>query len=243
MPFVDLTTITVTGECLASDQTVAPGIATFEMPPELGALIDAAGRQVVVKKKRTVWLDETGRFAIDLPATTDPDIQPSGWSYTVTVALRGADPYRFNMIVPYDAGGGTVDIADNGIVVSPTPFVTEIFGGLPAGGREGQLPDKLSDTDFDFGWVDGVPLARIGQSPPQTPVQGARTPQVGVGGAAAVVDHDHAYPVIRGTGDPNGVVTAPNNWLFIRTDGVTATTRWYCNVGGGTVWAHATLSA
>lgn len=116
-------------------------------------------------------------------------------------------------------------------------------GPLIAGGATGQTIVKESSTDFDAEWGDTALLARTGQTPAQTPVAGARTPQIGTGIAAARDDHDHAYPVIGGTGDPNGVVTAPKNWLFVRLDATTAATRLYVNTDSGSTWAHFTASA
>ena len=42
--------------------------------------------------------------------------------------------------------------------------------------------------------------------------------------------------VFTGTGSPNGVLTAPQGSLYLRTDGSSTTTRAYSNTDGVTAW-------
>lgn len=90
--------------------------------------------------------------------------------------------------------------------------------------------------------VNAAPLAQAAQTPPQEPVQGARTPQVGTLPEAARADHDHAFPLILGAGPPTGV-TAPKGWLYSNTTATTTTTRLYVNTDGGTTWTNLTTAA
>lgn len=49
--------------------------------------------------------------------------------------------------------------------------------------------------------------------------------------------------IINGTGSPSGVITAPINSMYIRTDGSSGSTRIYVNTDGGTTWTNVTTAA
>lgn len=84
MSFADLNTIVVTGTYLMGDDSPARGTVTFDMPSNLGALLDSTGNQIVVPTRFVAVLNASGRISIAIPASDDPDVTPSGWPYTVT---------------------------------------------------------------------------------------------------------------------------------------------------------------
>lgn len=83
MPFpASVTTITVHGEILNALGVPATGRVHFRIPYPLR---DTAGDIVVGPSTVTATLDATGEFTVTLPATDDPDLTPSGWTYQVFV--------------------------------------------------------------------------------------------------------------------------------------------------------------
>jgi hypothetical protein len=67
--------------------------------PTPSALIDSGTRQYIAPTGFTVQPSATdGGFAIQLPATNDPDINPQGWNYKVVLPWGEV----FYMVVPYN---------------------------------------------------------------------------------------------------------------------------------------------
>ena len=62
----------------------------------------------------------SGAFSVILPATNDPDIVPTTFTYTVEESFPGGRTYTIS--VPYDTVG-SLDLAD----ISPNPVLTESF--------------------------------------------------------------------------------------------------------------------
>lgn len=54
-------------------------------------------------------LDEDGSFAIDIPSSTDPDLNDVDWKYSVYERFEGGRPV-YSITVPHDAG--PLDLAD-----------------------------------------------------------------------------------------------------------------------------------
>jgi hypothetical protein len=89
----NITTVWITGQIVG-----ARGRVTFQPSPE--GLNDPAARQSVATAAPYVAvLASDGSFAVQVPATNDPDVQPSGWTYEVRTPLGRAFP----MQVPSDA--------------------------------------------------------------------------------------------------------------------------------------------
>lgn len=125
MPFSHLNLITVTGKYLLLNGNAAVGTVTFEPST---VLLDTVGNEVIFPSITTVTLALDGTFTISLPATDDPDIGPTNWSYVVTERIIGATTTRtFNMLVPYNSPGGTLDMADVQPAVTGTPSVTYVL--------------------------------------------------------------------------------------------------------------------
>jgi hypothetical protein len=84
------------------------GKVTFTPTP--AALLDAAAvpPATILPVPVEVTLDAAGTFSVDLVATDDTDLNPTGWNYRVTFAFTGAKYNSFNVNVPQ---GQTVDLA------------------------------------------------------------------------------------------------------------------------------------
>jgi len=73
-------------------------------------LIGPSDDKIIRPFEVVAGLDENGAFSVDLPATDDPQWNPQGWSYTVTISVGGR-PLTRSMSLLY-SGPGTVDLAD-----------------------------------------------------------------------------------------------------------------------------------
>jgi hypothetical protein len=91
------------------------------------SVADAGNLLTIIATPRTVLLDNNGAFDIFLPATNDPDVNPSGWNYKVTEQWDGGGGRTYNIDAPE---GATQDLS----VVAPVPAATgtPITRGLSA---------------------------------------------------------------------------------------------------------------
>lgn len=96
----------------------AHGAVTFE--PVLVTAPEGSGRTVVLPKPRTVTLDVAGKIDIQLPATDDPDIAPTGWAYRVTEKIGRSEARAYFIHVPL--AGGDIDLAAAPQVVPIDPM-------------------------------------------------------------------------------------------------------------------------
>lgn len=105
MPLDSMTYITVTATYSLLDDTPAVGKVYFESNQVL------VGPEGVVEPLTFVAeLDSTGSISIDLPATDDPDYEPTGWVYRVSEETTGRNRPTFSLSLPHD--GGNVDLKD-----------------------------------------------------------------------------------------------------------------------------------
>lgn len=88
----NLTTVTVTGRYVDASGAAVRGSVTFTLDTPL---LDAGASTVIIETQYTVALDATGAFSVALPATNDPDVTPTGWTWTMTPNFDGADPIMF----------------------------------------------------------------------------------------------------------------------------------------------------
>jgi len=100
------TLITVQGTYLKLDGTPDSGTVTFRSP-----VFDLAASDPSIMSPGPLraTLDNTGSFSLEVPASNDPDWSPSGWTYIVHVKVTSG-AYMFEVMVPYDAPGGTLDM-------------------------------------------------------------------------------------------------------------------------------------
>jgi hypothetical protein len=88
----NLTTVTVTGRYIDHNGSPVRGSVTFDTDYYV---LDAGQNVVVIEAPITANLDATGSFAVDLIATNDPDMTPTGWTWTLTPNFQGAFPLTF----------------------------------------------------------------------------------------------------------------------------------------------------
>lgn len=80
-------------------------------------LYDVGSDLILVPKSFSVTLAADGSFSIDLPATDDPDVTPTGWTYTVTENFASGNRAPYAIQVPYNSPGGRVSLAS----LAPVP--------------------------------------------------------------------------------------------------------------------------
>lgn len=119
----DLTLVEVRDSWLKADGTPENGSITFTPSTRFRSL--TTGQQVAPTGRKFA-LDNQGAIAVLLPATDDPDYDPSGFTYQVDVLLDGwHDSYSIS--VPAAAAGTGLDlglmtkVAASGGVYAPAP--------------------------------------------------------------------------------------------------------------------------
>lgn len=110
MPISLETFITVTAHFLKFDGT--PAVGQVKFTPS-SVIIGTSANEIVYPVDFVATLDVNGRISIALPATDDPDLTPQ-FTYGVTETIQGvlSSPRTYNLRLPYNTAGGTVDLAD-----------------------------------------------------------------------------------------------------------------------------------
>lgn len=109
----DLDLVTIRGKYVRLDGQPVTGNVTFTTT---AILTDVASQTVIVPTTLSVALDAAGAFTIAVPASDDPDVTPTGWTYTVTENFAGARP-AYSITVPVSAKGTGIDLS----TVAPAP--------------------------------------------------------------------------------------------------------------------------
>ena len=105
---------TLTGRFL--DTTGKPVKGNIKIKPSPGAVVAALSQTIIVAATRSIALDATGEFTVDVPATDDPDMNPTGWTYLITEDFPGGRSYSItapmnvtqdlSLIAPVPAANG-----------------------------------------------------------------------------------------------------------------------------------------
>lgn len=117
----NITTIRVTGQFLSPTGTPIQGTVAFVPSVDL---TDTGAAVLIPSGRVTVTLDTNGAFSVVLPATDDPDLQPTGWTYTVLE--RVADLGRSYSISLPSALAPTVDLSTLAPVASVVPVLNPV---------------------------------------------------------------------------------------------------------------------
>lgn len=129
------TRVWVRGTFISLDGTPMKGKCTFAPSPSV--LLDYNSRHIIGTKPFDALLaNDTGKFAVQLPATNDPDITPVSFTYKVTEPTGRT----YNIAVPYDTpviddpadplnGQQVIDL----ITIVPTPSASSGFVQIIAG--------------------------------------------------------------------------------------------------------------
>ncbi len=128
MSFDHLDLVTVTGQVLTLDGQPAVGKITFDTAVQL---VDTTTGQAIFPLPLTVRLDGSGTFTIDLPATDDPDLAPTGWTYQVTVDVTGSKRRQFPLEIPVATAGPLELFLAAPVATSPGVYITRGLQGDP----------------------------------------------------------------------------------------------------------------
>jgi hypothetical protein len=134
----DLNYTTVYGQALVLSPSgaltpVYPGSITFTPST---VLRDQAGNAFFFPSQTfTANTDVNGNWTIDLPATDDPDINPTGWTYLVAENWAGGRSYSIG--VPYNPPSGDRTVAFATIAPAPASSGVAQFGYLGPQGAQG----------------------------------------------------------------------------------------------------------
>lgn len=100
------TYVTVQGQYLRLDGTPVRGRVIFI--PQADRYVDQTALVTVTGRAFIAQLDNTGSFTIELPATNDPNIVPTNFTYSVKEIFTGGR--QFSMSAPVSAEPAGLDI-------------------------------------------------------------------------------------------------------------------------------------
>jgi hypothetical protein len=114
------TTIAVTGTFLQADNsTPATGNVSFIAST---SMTDSSNNQIIAPTLVTATLNGSGSISVNLTATTDSTTSPTGVTYEVTENINGAGQNKYNIAVPHNQPGATLDLAD--VTPATTPIAS-----------------------------------------------------------------------------------------------------------------------
>lgn len=114
-----------------------PLTGTIRFTPSV-RVADVTDRVMVVPATFEAVLDAEGAFSIELPATDDPDIVPSGFTYTVVEEITGGETYSIELSVTALPGGVDLTIAARAVPI-PAVVTYVTFAQLNAAMASGEL--------------------------------------------------------------------------------------------------------
>lgn len=134
------TRITVTATYLNMDGTPATGSVLFRPTAEKSSIAST----IVLPSPITAQLDVNGSISVQLPATTDPDLQVTGWHYKVVERVPGGGEYYIE--VPHD--GGPINLANVLPLFTPTEMSSVLSAPavLAAQQAAGQAAQSVQDA-------------------------------------------------------------------------------------------------
>lgn len=117
----NLTTVLVTMDFTGAGGIGDGGTVSFAPPMDI---LDASGAAIISRTPAVATL-VGGVGSITLPATDDTDMNPTGWGYTVTVALSGLSyTYSYTGVQVLSSYAPTIDLSailPPGVVTPPSP--------------------------------------------------------------------------------------------------------------------------
>lgn len=139
------------------DDTAARGDVIFNRTG--GPLRDNTEHEFLLPKEVKVTLDNEGEGATTLWVTDDPDLNPSGFTWTATFSIPGVTWPSFTFALPRSTPSPVwLDVVAPSAPSSPSisyflstdPKVNM----LKPGGTTGQALVKASNTDYDVNWAN-----------------------------------------------------------------------------------------
>lgn len=120
---------------------------------------DNATNDVMTPHEIVAVVGTDGELSVAIPATNDPGFSPTGWTWEVRPHFTGWDE-AFDIAVPYDSPGATLDLSDLAPVPADgTGVLYALVNHTHAGGGGGSLVASstvASSTAFGQGTVVGV---------------------------------------------------------------------------------------
>jgi hypothetical protein len=170
----EIPTVRVTGTYRGPDGRALKGTVTFTGPPLLTfseSDLFIAGPVVASLDESGQIIDGDGNVGVRLPATDAPNMNPTGWTYTVKENLTGVTGARtYSMVLPKDTLNNVVDLAD----VAPADPTTPNYVAVPGpSAYEVAVAEGFTGTEDE--WLASLE----GPQGPQGPqgIQGVSGPQ------------------------------------------------------------------
>lgn len=197
--------IPIIGTFRHSDGAIAAGRVRF-----LANQVVVCEGEIVYPERFTAVLDANGEISISIPATDDPDINPTGWVYYVVEDIIGKSPRVYTIAVPYD--GGTIDLADvipvdveeiDNLPAAVAAAIADLFGtseGEICEGNDTRLSDARTPTSHASSHQSGGGDALSGLVSAQMPKWSQGTAISATTHNAATADAGYMRPCTDGSG-------------------------------------------
>ena len=98
--------IQITHSFLNPDGSGASGNAVFA----LSGRMTNGSTSYMAAAPITAPFSSAGALSQALPANNDPATTPTGTTWLITINVSGAKPETYEIVVPFNAAGGTVDL-------------------------------------------------------------------------------------------------------------------------------------
>jgi hypothetical protein len=135
--------ITVHGIYYRIDGTPETGTVEFRSDVQV---LSSDDDSIVVPSYKTATL-VNGAFSVQLPATNDPDWNPSGWTYEVV--LRFTDTFKvFRIALPHDAPGSSIEMSK--LLPAQSPTLGSLYAPFSHNHPEYIDRTELENADLPF---------------------------------------------------------------------------------------------
>lgn len=233
------------------DRVPVPTGSTISFEPSISYVIveSSPKRDIIFATPETVMLDDDGGFSVKLVACDSPDLNPSGWYYTVRLNVPGRAALTARVQVP---GGQSITLGEAIGAAQPGTAIVKVEG--PAG-PSGHTPTVAITGDQLV--IDGVVVGPHLTGPPGPASKlTVGTVTTGAPGSQAAASLTGTAPnqtlgltipqgpqgspgqptafELRGTGMPEGKVTASPGTYYTDTAGTNGAWRWLKKAGTGT---------
>ncbi|WP_330174544.1 collagen-like protein [Streptomyces sp. NBC_01498] len=212
-------TVGVHGRYRRPDGRPLSGTITFTAP----GLLTFPASDLFLAGPVVAALDENGAFSVTLPATDAPDMNPTGWAYTVKENLAGVVGSRvFALLLPADVPD--VDLADVAPADPATPDYVPVPG--PQGEPGPMGPEGPKGERGDTGPASTVPGPKgdPGDTGPASTVPGPKGDKGDPGeGSVSSVNGSLGPDIVvtvngRGAGSPDITLLASDIGAVAATD-------------------------
>ena len=150
----NLTTVEVTGRYVDHNGSPVRGSVTFDTDYYV---LDAGESVVVIEAPITVNLDATGSFAVDLIATDDPEMTPTGWTWTLTPNFTGAFGLEFALPASLAPSADITTLSP--ALPNPDPVYSYVL--VSAVGAPNGVAGLDSSGFVPLSQLDGITAAKI----------------------------------------------------------------------------------